>query len=288
MSDSSLNLPQESLLAIRDSARAHAYEHYLSALLAPREFKQDLITLAAFVGEIERVPLIVSDAALGEIRIRWWLDWLEGLGGQARRVSPVADALSGVIARRDLPVEVFIDLVEARALELYAQPFTDKASFDDFLIKTSGAASVLAGKILGRCEVRDATADALQELGCAFGAVRQLLRLPHLASRGRWGLYRGDAEIEAAALQDPAELERADAVRRRAVVEARLCLEDARGDLKGEVRSTFRAGAGLPAALVEPYLRVLEKQEDWLRSAANISPLSRVWRLWRAQRSGRI
>ena len=115
-----------------------------------------------------------------------------------------------------------------------------------------------------------------------------MLRLPHLASRGRWGLYPGDAEIEAAALLDPVELERADAVRRQAIVDARLCLENVRGDLKGEVRGTFRAGAGLPAALVEPYLRVLEKQEDWLRSAADISPLSRVCRLWRAQRSGRI
>jgi 15-cis-phytoene synthase len=288
MPDPSFSPPQESLLAVRDSARAYAFDYYLAALLAPRAYREDLIALAAFTGEIERVPLLVSEPALGEIRIKWWLDWLDGVGGQARSGNPVADVLGEVIRRRQLPVGVLAELVEARALELYAQPFADKPSFHDYLFKTSGASALVAAQILGRCTPDDETAAGLRALGCAYGAARQLLRLPHLASRGRWGLTSGEAEVEATALLDADERQRADARRKNAIVEAWLLLRKANESLKGDVCDSFRMGAGLPAALAGPYLTALERQGDWLTSAADISPLKRVWRLWRARRTGRL
>lgn len=280
--------PQENLLAVRDSARAHAFDYYLAALLAPRAYRQDLVALAAFIGEIERVPLVVSDPALGEIRIRWWLDWLEGVGGVSRSGNPVADVLGEVIRRRQLPVELLSGLAEARALELYAQPFADKPSFHDYLFKTSGASALVAAKILDRCATDGETAAGLRALGCAYGAARQLLRLPHLASRGRWGLTSGETEVEASALLNADERQCADVRRRAAIVEAWLLLKKANESLRGDVREAFRGGAGLPAALAGPYLTALERQGDWLTCAADISPLKRVWRLWRAQRTGRL
>jgi 15-cis-phytoene synthase len=288
MPDPSFSPPQESLLAVRDSARAYAFDYYLAALLAPRACREDLIALAAFIGEIERVPLLVSDPALGEIRIKWWLDWLDGVGGQARSGNPVADVLGEVIRRRQLPVGVLAELVEARALELYAQPFADKPSFHDYLFKTSGASALVSAQILGRRTPDDETAAGLRALGCAYGAARQLLRLPHLASRGRWGLTSGKVEVEATALLDGDERQRADARRKDAIVEAWLLLRKADDCLKGDVCEAFRMGAGLPAALAGPYLTALERQGDWLTSAADISPLKRVWRLWRARRTGRL
>jgi phytoene synthase len=45
----------------------------------------------------------------------------------------------------------------------------------------------------------------------------------------------------------------------------------------------------LPVALVEPYLAALEGLgPDLARATADISPLTRVWRLWRASLLGRI
>ncbi len=287
MPDSSLSLPKESMLAVRDSARAHAFDHYLAALLAPREYRADLIALAAFLGEIERIPLLVNDAALGEIRIRWWLDWLEEVDGQGRSGNPVADVLADVIRRRRLPVELLADLVEARAFEFYAHPFADKPSFHDYLYKTGGASALLAAQVLGRCQADGDGEDKMRALGCAYGAARQLLRLPHLASRGRWTLTSGEVEVEASALLHQAERERADARRSEAIVEAWRLLKKARDLLGQDVPDAFRMGAGLPAALTEPYLLALEQQEDWLTEAADIAPLKRVWRLWRAQRTGR-
>ena len=55
--------------AVRDGARTHAPDRYYAALLAPAEARDDLIALAAFTGEIERISRQVSEAALGEIRV---------------------------------------------------------------------------------------------------------------------------------------------------------------------------------------------------------------------------
>ncbi len=288
MPDSSLSPPKENVLAVRDNARAHALDYYLAALLAPRAYRQDLISLAAFIGEIERVPLLVNDTTLGEIRIRWWLDWLEGVDGEARSGNPVADVFGEVIRRRRLPVDLLNGLVEARVFELYAHPFADKPSFYDYLYRTSGASALLAALVLGRCQADGEAAEGLRALGCAYGATRQLLRLPHLASRGRWTLTSGPVDIDASDLLQPAERERADARRREAIVEAWLLLKRAREVFKQDVRDAFRNGAGLPAVLVGPYLMALERQQDWLTEAADIAPFKRVWKLWRAQRTGRL
>jgi phytoene synthase len=45
----------------------------------------------------------------------------------------------------------------------------------------------------------------------------------------------------------------------------------------------------LPLALVEPYLAALERLgPNLVRQTADISPLTRVWQLWRASVLGRI
>ena len=59
---------------VRTSARAHAPDRFYAALFAQAEARADLIALAAFSGEIERISRQVSEAALGEIRVAWWRD----------------------------------------------------------------------------------------------------------------------------------------------------------------------------------------------------------------------
>ena len=92
-------MPPAEFAEVRGCARAHDFDRYLAALLAPRDVRDDLIALAATVGEIARVPATVKEPMMGEIRLTWWRDWLakplaEGLSG-----NPVADAMRRAIAR---------------------------------------------------------------------------------------------------------------------------------------------------------------------------------------------
>ena len=62
--------PEADLAAVREAARSLEPDRYLSALLAPLAAREDLITLAAFLGEAARVPAIVSEPMIGEIRLQ--------------------------------------------------------------------------------------------------------------------------------------------------------------------------------------------------------------------------
>ena len=81
---------------IRESARLNESDRYISALLAPRAARDDLITLAAYLGEVRRIALTVSETALGEIRLQWWRDVLSA-GAQ------VWPCISGLIDRYSVP-----------------------------------------------------------------------------------------------------------------------------------------------------------------------------------------
>ena len=63
--------------AIREAARSNAPDFYLSALLAPRAARNDLVTFAAYLGDIARIPLVSREPTIGQIRLQWWRDAIE-------------------------------------------------------------------------------------------------------------------------------------------------------------------------------------------------------------------
>lgn len=266
---------------VRDAARANAPDRYLAALLAPRAYRDDLVALAAFVGEIERIPRIVREPALGEIRLQWWRDWLENLQSGAATGNPVADRTAETIARRALPSAPFSDLLEARATDFYADPVPDQKTFTAYLDQTETGPFRLAAAIAG--VVPDAATEAiLIPAARAYGTTRCLLRLPLATARGRWPLP-GEAElIDAARIADPAIRFAAEQSRRAAIEFARAELALLRMQGRGLPRNLL--AALLPVALIEPYLQALEREDDWLHTQVEISPLTRVWRLWRGWR----
>ena len=99
---------------IRDVARATGRDRYLSALLAPRAARDDLITLAAFLGEVARIPRVVSDPRLGAIRLQWGADTVEGFAQGAPSCGhPLAEALGALTLRRGLSKSVLADAIGA-------------------------------------------------------------------------------------------------------------------------------------------------------------------------------
>ena len=61
-------------LEVRETARQWNFDGYLAATLAPGACQNDLIAVAAFVGELERILHTVSEPTLVQIRIQWWRD----------------------------------------------------------------------------------------------------------------------------------------------------------------------------------------------------------------------
>lgn len=270
---------------VRDAARTYDRDRYLSALLAPGKARDDCVVLAAYLGEIQRVPLMTREALAGEIRLQWWRD---ALAADSASGHPVADALRETVRRRGLDMAAVLAPIEGYGRELYEDGLQDLREFDAYVGETEGAALRLALDIVG-IDRGALPPDVLDTGARALALTRLALTLPQHLAHGR--------------LPVPAEYVRfARDPRGCSAAEAREAARAIMGELAREARTAlarFRVqsaglgrealGAFLPLALAESYLAAaLAPGRDVLDAIADISPLSRVWRLWFAHWRARV
>lgn len=274
------------VLSVRDAAREHEQDRYLSALLAPPRARDDLVVIAAYLGELRRIPLITRDAAIGEIRLQWWRDTLAQAGAVSGH--PVADAMNALASRRSLRRELVLAPLEGVSRELYEDGIPDAREFDLYAEETEGAAIRLALSVLGEGGAQNSER-AVDSAGRALALTRLALTLPQHVAHGRLPLPetvlngvrdpRGAPQNEAREAMGTLSVRLAD--------EAQASLKQFR-DVRGRVSAAAMA-AYLPLSLIEPYLQALRRpKRDALLEVADISPLSRVTRLWFAHWRGRV
>ena len=188
-----------SVQALIDAARVGEPDRLVAALLAPEPQRQALLALAAFSAELRRIPLLVNEPMMGEVRLQWWR---EAIANAAITGNPIADALIAAMAAHRLPPALLIAMTQARAFDLYPDPMPDRASLDGYLMRTEGALFELALRVLGRTP--DAASVALcTEAAQSYGLVRLLADLPIWLQRGRSPLPPSLFDADMVALGDP-------------------------------------------------------------------------------------
>ena len=273
---------------IIDLARAYEPERYVAATLASDPARLALVALAAYAGDLARIPDTATQPMLGEIRLQWWRDTLDTIARGGRVGSPLADALAEAINSFSLPIPMLATMSEARAWDLYNDPMPDQASLDGYFSKTEAIPFELALRVLG---VPEGQAGALSlPAGRAFGLRRLLCRLPvHLAS-GRMLLppdMLATYELTPAMLLQGQSTVAVQALVDHLVAEVRGTLASLRPKLRPLSRR--QRVAVLPLAVLSPYLRAIERRgRNHLRDTADIAPLARVWSIAVAHALGRI
>lgn len=277
MSDTAAN--RDSAAAVREQARSLAYDEYLAALLAPASAREALITLAAFQGELRRIPLTVRDATLAEIRLQWWRDALAPEVKFVRTGHPTADAVADLIAEKALDASLLRDAIDAIAHLLYEDGLDGPDTLQAFANETSGNA------IRQRLQALNATApdDLIADAARAATTTQLAIELPYHLAIGRCPV---PSAIRQAA-GDPRGLPKAEASVAACAItaalahDAKTALPNVSEGLKGAGTATF--AAFLPLALLPSYLRRLTgPSHDALVEIAELSPLTRVGRLWLA------
>lgn len=153
-------------------------DRFLLLRLVPQDRQDALAALFAFNLEVARVRETVSETMLGEIRLQWWRDALDGIEAGAPRHHPVVQGLAQAIARHDLPRPLFDRLIDARARDLDDSPFATEREQDDYLDATNGGLMVLAGRILGAGD--EASEATLRAIGLAHGLTGLMRAMPVL------------------------------------------------------------------------------------------------------------
>lgn len=268
-------------------AREGDRDRYVAALFAPAGKRRHLFALVAFNTEIARIRDLVSEPMLGEVRLQWWRDAIEGGASGDASGSPVANALADTIRRCELPRALLRESVDARAFDLYSDPMATLPQLETYLDSTSGSLVRLAAEILGGEETPEIAGGAAHA-GRAYGiasllgsfapdTARGRIYLPPLDVLARHGSNAGEAVSGAvtpglaAALREMRDL-------------ARFHLAEARKHIAALPKAVLPAF--LPAELVPAYLERMESpgSYDPFRTRIEISPWRRPWTLWRAAR----
>ena len=117
----------------RETVRELDRDRYYSALFAPEDRQPHLFALYAFNAEVARIRDVASDPLPGEVRLQWWRDLLNGNARGDAQSNPVSAALLHTIELNHLPRESFLNLIEARTLDLYDDPVPTWLDLEGYL-----------------------------------------------------------------------------------------------------------------------------------------------------------
>jgi phytoene synthase len=257
--------------------RAEDKDRWLAALLAPEERRSHLLALYAFNIELARIRDMVSEPRLGELRLQWWRDALDGIFAAETPDHPVARALAAAIVIGDLPKHALVNMVEARAFDLYDDAMPDMNGLEDYLGETAAMLIQLGARILAGDDALGA-AEAAGYAGVAFGLTGLLRSLPLHRARGQCYVPR--------AMLAARDLAPSDLIAGTKEIAIGLVLSDLRLHARRRLAEARQKrwlvpqpalAAFLPASLCDLYLNRLDKL-----GAAAISTVAEVPQ-WRKQ-----
>ena len=155
--------------------RRHDPDRFLTALFAPPEHRDALLTLYAFDHELARAREVTSEPHLTLIRLHWWREVVEG----ARRRHEVATPLAALLDSGRLDPEALLPIIDAHEIEADSHIET-LADWRAWLLAGAGGIAVAAGGLLG---VPDP--ERLRPAGAALGVARVIRWHRVLAPRNR-------------------------------------------------------------------------------------------------------
>lgn len=141
---------------------------YASALYAPKDKRAALFALAVFASELAELPARVTNPALGEIRLQFWQDALDGKDGENL---PAVAEIRVAVASKIWPLAAFRNMIEARRADLYDDRFGSVNDLEGYFGETRGAMFQLAALALGGGAEQGALAG---HAGCVIGAAETL------------------------------------------------------------------------------------------------------------------
>ncbi len=151
--------------SITDNIKRVDPDRYRAALLAARDQRDALMTIYAFHCELAKVPEIVSETMIGNIRYQWWRDALEEIYlGKPVRAHEVSTPLSSVVKDNELSRFKLDQLIDGRERDLDPTPFADLQEASEYSRSTSGILAELSAQLMSASEQETAS-----ELGTLWG-----------------------------------------------------------------------------------------------------------------------
>lgn len=267
-----------------DEVRKLDHDRYLTTLFLPAEARADALALYAFNLEIARTREIVSEPLLGQIRLQWWRETIDGIYGGTPREHPVVEALATACHRNRLERRELEALIDARESDLDDSPPSDLDALISYARATSG---VLSELVMDAMLADDLGRKAAGQVGTAWALVGLARSVAFHAQSRR--LYIPDAllteyEVEQRRVFDLKPTAGLAQAVRRIVEKAETLLVEARA-VRSKVPSAQRRGL-LLATLADRHIANMRKADfDPFAFSAEepARPLRLAWNAWRGR-----
>lgn len=197
--------PNDDLLA-RD-LRRHDYERYLLSLFAPRARRPALWAILSLNLELSRIPELVSQPLLGQMRLAWWRDAAARALEQGEAGgNPVLQALSDSGSRGWIDRDALELLIDGHERLLLRDPDAPLATLNEDAGAIGLGLARLRLRALGIAGADDD--DRARRHGIAWEITRRLQSLPRKAATGQITIPR-DLAIPLSAIGSDAAANRA-------------------------------------------------------------------------------
>lgn len=152
--------------------KAYDYDRFLVTLFAPSQVREDLFALYAFNHEVAKIREAVSEPMLGEIRLQWWRESIDGIYEDNPRNHEVVLPLHAAVKRTNVAKQEFINIINARAADIYDENPKSLSEFEMYLGETSGNLTRIAAQMIG--EKNEDVLSMAYELGQVWGLIGTL------------------------------------------------------------------------------------------------------------------
>ena len=270
------------------ATKKHDYDRFLITLFAKPEVREDLYALYAFNHEVAKIREAVSEPMLGEIRLQWWRESIEGIAEGNPRNHEVVLPLNTAFHNHGLTTDMFMKVIDARAADIYDENPATLKDFETYLGNTSGNLMEIAAWMLGERDQHVLT--ITHDLGLVWGLIGTLRALRYQISLNKLSLPQDLLDEYNVSKRDVFSMEGTDGI--RAMVKA-LCqnaehylkqISDEKQALSKDVRSLY-----LLTALSRSYLNLIKKADyDPFKINEKASMFPRQCRLFFSALFGRI
>ena len=269
-----------------DFVRQRDYDLWLSTLYAPTDERAALLSLYAFSLSLAEIRSLVSEHMLGEIRLQWWRDAFHNRQSQDIHAHPILAPLMRVIDDYHLSQDAFLAMIDAREFDLYDDPMPSMNDLEGYCGETTSLLFRLAVLILNKGQEIDC-ADSAGHAGVAYAVTHLMRSVPQMRRRGQLFIPLDLLQKHGLGRDEFMSGQWTPAL---AAVSADICahidehLKTAQTHihaLPDHLRMAF-----LPLAFIPLYIRQIKApQYNAFTSDIDLSPLHKMWRMWRYRRT---
>ena len=166
-----------------DTVKRTDHEHYLTNLLLPASVKTDSFAVRALSSEISGVRDSVSEKTLGQVRLQFWRDTIEGLYSDNVPQHPVAIQLYRTIKQNNISKQLLFNLISSRQHFLSDKPFNSLDEVDKYGEEAFSSVYLILLEVLQNKNGH--IKHAVTQLGKCEGLLTLLRGLPHNAAKRR-------------------------------------------------------------------------------------------------------